>query len=393
MGKNKMKKILFIPTYTYLSTPIFSNLLNKLNGYDNLYLDVEEQFNAPMSDMDFKNRFARVIKIRLQASNNAMVKLFRMYSFIKQLKKTIKEESPSMVVTTSDLSLSVRVIKRYYSSLPIVVLQSAMIANTGLEPIFKQKILSIFFTYLPPLLSRQNYFGNEYNDNIILLWGEYFKTMIQTKSRIEIIGDITFDNFPIKRDKYLKNKLLKEHSLDKDTQIIDICTSAFSGVINKTIEENLYNIYKELIITRKKLFFIIKTHPREEQNRLTFFIDKYKPKNTTITKESLHELFKYTDIHISSFSRTALEALASNIPILSINPNNEIELEDFFKNELNEKVTSIEEMLFKIDNLLESTDEFMLLREKYIKKMLYRLDGKATDRAVAIIKEELLKNG
>ena len=393
-----MKKILFIPTYTYLSSPIFSNLLTQLEGYERIYLDVEEEFPSPKTTQNFKKQFDRVISLNIKYENKIFFsnieKLLKMNNFKNRLRKIIKEESPSVVVTTSDLSLSVRVIKKYFSNIPIVIIQSAMIANTGLERSYKQYFEYIIFNkiFSLPFIRKQNYFANEYNDMFILLWGEYFKQMIYKNQHIKLIGDITFDKFPIKKILDSKKKLSKEYDFDINCNIVTICTSAFSGLIMKSTEEKLYKIYKDFILKREDLFFIIKPHPREKENRLTKFIEKGGVKNVIISDNHLHELFEYTDIHISSFSRTALEALASEIPILSINPNNEIQLEDFFNNEINEQVRNLDEMIFKIDALLRSTDEFMRLREVYIEKMLYKLDGKATERAVGIIKKELNNN-
>lgn len=394
-----MKKILFIPTYTYLSSPIFSNLLEKLNEYENIYLDVEEQFDSEKTSREFKDKFTQVIKIESIGDKKSffskIINIFEIIKFKNELICFLKKEKPSIIITTSDLSLSVRVIKKYLPYTPIVVIQSAMISNIGLNRTFKHYLKYIIFNKVLslPIIRKQNYFGHEYNNNILLLWGDYFKKLVDNNNTIKSIGDITFDNFPIKKSLELKKELLLKYNFKEETKIITICTSAFSGIIDSNVEKKLYDIYKNIIIIKKELFFIIKPHPRNNGKELEDIFTPLKADNFIILNNHLHTLFQYTDIHISSFSRTALEALASNIPILSINPDNEIKLEDFFNNEIDEKVRSIDEMIIKIDALLDSTDKFFDLRDIYIDKMLYRLDGGATQRAVDIIKEEIEKNG
>ena len=128
----------------------------------------------------------------------------------------------------------------------------------------------------------------------------------------------------------LKEEILIGYNFNLNSKIVAICTGAFAGIASKEIVDKLYEMYLDLILRKKDIFFILKPHPRENRNKLTSFIEEMNPKNALITDRHLHEIFSYIDIHISSFSRTALEALASNIPILSVNPNNKIELEDFF---------------------------------------------------------------
>ena len=79
-----MKKILFIPTYTYLSSPIFSNLLEKLNEYENIYLDVEEQFDSEKTSREFKDKFTQVIKIESIGDKKSFFsKIINIFEIIK----------------------------------------------------------------------------------------------------------------------------------------------------------------------------------------------------------------------------------------------------------------------------------------------------------------------
>ncbi len=390
-----MKKILFIPTYTYLSSPIFSNLLPELKEFETIYLDVEDQYQCERTSSQFKSQFSKSIEFYLNANGVTSIakvmKFFKMIRYKNKLKKLIMLEGLSAIITTSDLTFSIRIIKSYFPNIPVFVIQPALFLNKGVPRKYSQRITYILFNKILriPIVSRQNYFGQEYEDFFLLLWGEYFQQMIKTNTNKRIIGDITLDNFPIKKDADAKRKLLVKHAYYVDAKIVTICTNAFESLVKKESVDKLYEIYQDLIFEYKDLFFIIKPHPRNNRKALRNIFESSKAKNCVVLDTDLHELFKYTDIHISSFSRTAIEAIASGIPVISVNPNNEILLQDFLNNQLNEQVTTSQEMHMKIEDILKNKDDYLLRGREYIQSRLYKLDGNAAKRAGDIIGSEI----
>ena len=390
-----MKKILFIPTYTYLSSPIFNNLLPKLKEFETIYLDIEDQYLCEKTSRQFKSKFSKFIDLSMNADSTTfitkIVKFFKMVRYKNRLKKLIKEELPSVIITTADLTFSIRIIKVYFPSIPIFVIQSALFVNKDIPRKTFQNISYTLFNKIMriPVVSRQNYFGQEFDDVFLLLWGDFFHKMLPNNKNIHIVGDITFDNFPIEKDLEEKRRLLKGTKFCLDTKVIIICTSVLENFTTKEVINSLYEIYTDLIIKRKDLFFIIKPHPRNDTKELRDIFESLHVDNCIVLNANLHQMFKYTDIHISTFSRTAIEAIASNIPVISVNPDNEIHLLDVLNNELNEKVTNSQEMGYKIDDIIKNRDDYLALGKKYIEDKLYRLDGNAAQRATDIIKREM----
>jgi len=390
-----MKKILFIPTYTYLSSPIFSNLLPKLKGYETIYLDIEDQYSSAKTSKNFKDQFSKSINLYMNAQGTTfrekMVKFFKMIRYMSRLKKVIEVESPSAIVTTGDLTFSLRIIKEKFPDIPIFMIQPALFTKVDtprrvfqdIEYIIFNKILKI------PIASRQNYFGQEFDDIYLLLWGEHFRNMLDNRDNCYIVGDLTLDTFPIKSNNKEKQNLLKNTKYSIDTPIVTICTSVLEGFVEKEIIEYTHKIYQNLIIEQQDLYFIIKLHPRNNGQKMRQLFESLNVENMIIKDTNLHELFTYTDIHISSFSRTAVEAIASNIPIVVVNPDNKIKLEDFFKNTLKEKVINSNEMHQKIKDILENKNSYLLLQKYYIKSKLYKIDGKSSHRASNIICENI----
>ena len=389
-----MKKILFIPTYTYLSSPIFTNLLPALKEYETIYLDVEDQYHCEKSSDQFKSQFSRSIHLHMNAENITFVakimKFFKMVRYKGRLEKLIKQEAPSAIVTTGDLTVSARILKTYFADIPLVVIQPALFAVKDIPRKYSQQIIYNVFNKIlrMPIMRKQNYFGQEYKDIILLVWGKHFEKMLPNNKNIHIVGDISFDTFPIEKSIKEKKIFLAKYGYKETTNVIVICTTV-ENIAEKSIVDNMYDIYKNLIITRQDLFFIIKPHPRNDTKELRETFESLEVDNCVVINTNLYALFKYTDIHISSFSRTAIEAVASNIPVIAVNPDNEIHLQDFLNNELNEKVTNFQEMHDKIDDILNNKDDYLALGEQYIENKLYRLDGNAAQRAADIIKREI----
>ena len=392
-----MKNILFIPTYTYLSSPIFSNLLPMLQDYNNIYLDIEEQYMCDKTSIEFQSQFNEINKINLDMNATTFIskikKFFKIKRFIKELKLFIKNIKPSIIITTSDMTLSVRVIKKYFPNIPIVVIQSGTTGNKNIPRRLVQKIQYILFNKILqiPIISNQNYFGNESNDIIVLLWGEYFKNLLVSSNNKYIIGNIVYDYFPIKKNIDIRKQILLDNYFDINTKIVALCTTPLMlGFLKKEFSFDVNRLYKEIIINRPDILFIIKPHPRNKTKDLREYFTSLNLNNIIIYDKDLFYLFQFIDLHIASFSGTSLEALASNIPIISVNPNNEIPLQDILNNELDEKVINLNELIEKVDKLLLDSSEFFKLKDEFVSKKLYKLDGKATQRAVDIIKEKIL---
>ncbi len=393
-----MKKILFIPTYTYLSSPIFTRLLSVLDEFKTIYLDIEDQFDSQYTSEKFKGLFDKSITLHLSkkfAFLGFFGKIIDTVIFKQHLIHLIAKEAPDIILTTSDMTLSIRIIKQSYPQIPIVIIQPALIQpalSLSRKEQFKHNIKYFFFNKLlkTPIVRRQRIYGLEYEDTYLLVWGKYFKNMLRREKNVYIIGDITLDNYPIRRQRSLKKEYLKRYGLSEDCPIILICTGAFKGLIDKNIERELYTNYIEWIQDRHDLFFMVKPHPREKNNLLTAFIAEKKPKNAQISEELLPKSFQYIDIHVSSFSRTSIEALASRIPTISFNPNNQVQLNNFFSRVLDITVSNIVELNGRVDIYLNDQKIFFIHKEKDIENLLYRLDGNAAMRAKRVIKQEIL---
>ncbi len=401
------KKILFIPTYTYLTSPIYEELLSKLDDFEVTYLeklyinnDANDQLRCKGVSKKFKEKFFRYIELELDTKEDKFYSKIRnffiLYKFQKNLKNIIKNIKPDIIVTGSDIKLSVRSIKKYFPNLPIIILQTAPTANGNCLLSLQEKIKYIIFNKIFGLcfFAKQKCIFKEYSDTYILLWGEYFKSGVGNNhdiSKVKIVGNIKFDKFALinTKSKESKKKFFKINNIKGFSSVVTICTNSIIN-LEVAIIQSVMDLYIKIILENKNIFFVIKPHPREDINKIEQIFQSEKLENMLVTTSELYDVYKYTDVHISSFSTTASEAMAAGIPIIIVNPNNMIKA-DFYSNDIGEHVTNFAQLNDILSKTLsiEYQDNFFKKREIYGKKLFYKLDGKASERVKDIIVDTL----
>jgi UDP-N-acetylglucosamine 2-epimerase len=89
---------------------------------------------------------------------------------------------------------------------------------------------------------------------------------------------------------------------------------------------------------------------------------------------------------ITRVSTAAIEAVAMNKPVIVLNLSGEPDPVEYVKEGVAYGVYNRDNLEQAILKLLEE-DSLSKSREQYIKKYLYKIDGKATERVVDIIKD------
>lgn len=431
MGGGSKGKLLFIPTYNYLSNPLFFNLSPKLSEYSLVYFDTEEfrkthilegsvlsVVSNPINQDEIKEirrNFDEYYKVELPKyflPRNLsrifsefdkiieQIKVFKKYC--QKVYETVNEINPLAIVSTSDLSISLKISQKWAKEncVPFILLQPSFFdieekENHNILEMFKyvffNKILRI------PRIRRQSAWGNEDEENYVIVWGDYFKNLFNRKPiyhHVYALGSPKFSSYF--RNDYknegLRKKIFHELKINSDKKIITICTEAFESMVNGPALTQLNNIYKAIIKGRPALFFIIKLHPREN---IEFYQDIFEDAKTTnykiVKNISLYDVYRITDVQISVMSASSFEAVVAGIPIILVNPDNKIKLKDhFFENRIELRARNFNELLLAIDNALSNEykdKEFNIKREGYLKEMIHRLDDKAEDRIANVIKE------
>jgi glycosyltransferase involved in cell wall biosynthesis len=132
----------------------------------------------------------------------------------------------------------------------------------------------------------------------------------------------------------------------------------------------------------------IKPHPIETD--LSIYSPLTQRNNVVLSKDiDLYKLLSACDLIITKASTTAMEAAALNKPIIVLNLTGEQDVIDYVKEGIALGVYDEKELPIAVKKLLENDDILRSQREEYIKKYLYSMDGKSSQRVAMFIKELL----
>lgn len=407
------KTIVFIPTYYYLSHPLFFRIVKKFSDYKKVYFNTKDSVSWKYNKKGIKknevlkwfdNYYEVDKELDSKNSNSNKLQIFLKHKkYISNIKNVLSEIKPAAIITTSDMSYSARICNQWANknNVPIIIIQPSFLnfgesnyncnLNHRTKYLLFNKILNI------PLYRRQTLFGNENKNNYLFLWGDYFKKFYKDKeiyNNIFLTGNPVFDRCN-EVNKENKENIYKQFDFLKDKQIITVCTENIDDICGVDIFSRLIDIYKRAIINSGELFFVIKVHPRENIGKYNKAFKDLNKNNYKIVKDvNLYDLYKITDVQVSVMSYSSFEAVVLGIPMVLVNPDNKIKFFDFFNNEVELKAKTAEELSKHLRRCLteEYKNEFKLKRKKYLDSRLGYLDGKSGERVVEKI-EELIMRG
>jgi len=408
------KTIVFIPTYYYLSHPLFSRIVENFSDYEKVYFNTKDLVSWKYNKEGIKKNevlkwFDKYYEVNKELdsknSNSNKLQIFLKHKkYISHIKNVLSEIKPAAIITTSDMSYSARICNQWANrnSVPIIIIQPSFLnfGESNYNYNLKHRIKYLLFNKILniPLYRRQPLFGNENKNNYLFLWGDYFKKFYKNKEKynnIFLTGNPVFDRCN-EVNKENKENIYKQFGFLKDRQIITICTENIDDIYSVDVFTRLIDIYKGAIINNEELFFVIKVHPRENIEKYNKAFKDLNKNNYKIIKDvNLYDLYKITDVQVSVMSYSSFEAVVLGIPIVLVNPDNKIKFFDFFNNEVELKANTAEELNECIQYAL--TDEykeiFVKKRKDYLQSRLYALDGKSGERVVKRIEEIIMKRG
>lgn len=404
------EKIVFIPTFYYLSHPLFFSVVEKFSDYEKVYFNTKDpvswdynkkgiQKEEVLNYFDNYYEVDKEIDYKNSKQHNKLQRFFENKKYIKNIKDILNEIKPTAIITTSDMSYSARICKQWANkiNISVIIIQPSFLDFKITDYNLKKKIKYLLFNKILniPLYSRQVCFGNENRNNYLFLWGEYFKNYYVGKTiynNIYITGNPAFDKYftDYKKENANFHDML---GIPADKKVITICTQPVNVTFGVDAFTCLIDLYKEVIADNKELFFVIKVHPREDIEKYNKAFRDLDKSNYKIVKDmNLYDLYKITDVQVSVSSYSSFEAVVLGIPIILVNPENKLKLFDYFNNEIELKANMAEELSKHLRRCLteEYRDEFKIKREKYLKSRLYSLDEKSGERVVKKM-EEIIK--
>ncbi|HEX2787462.1 MAG TPA: CDP-glycerol glycerophosphotransferase family protein [Ignavibacteria bacterium] len=387
MGK---KRILYIPNLSYLANPVFFSVIKHLPDFQNIYFDAdyykeyENSANRLANDQQAMQLFDEYYRI----DKNDKINFKSENEEINFIKNKIEGLKPDAFVTISDKTFVYKICTAYFPDIPIFVIQTCAIKNSFPGISFKQKLASLIKNNSFRL--KNNIPFAEDTISYKLIWSKFWvrDKSVYDENKFFETGNPGYDALflnPLQKHENLK----KQFGIDEDKKVILITLTK-----KRTIGEEKFNkfldIYSEVIKKNENIFFIIKPHPLENPEYLNKKFNVNEAKNLKIIfEEKLENLFKISDLLISSWSVTVYEALINNIPAIVLNPQNEFDIKTFTPDAENIDIAAddkslnalIHQSLFNLNY-----SKFTERKNNFLKKVLTIIDGSSGKLASDIIR-------
>ena len=214
------------------------------------------------------------------------------------------------------------------------------------------------------------------------------------KEKLFIFGlplfDKLYNKFSSLRSKEeIQNEIIKKYNLKQVKKIILLVTSHQEDYMRKLVFSSVVNAIKK----HPEYTLIIKLHPLEEIRFYQDILVNFKDYHPLILKDvDLHELIIASDLIIGRDTGALIEAILLRKIVISLSYQSNL---DFFNiKEFNvaltvyqpEKLEGVIENVLVDNNIL---DKLNTARENYIEALLYKFDGKASNRIKDFLSNKL----
>ena len=305
--------------------------------------------------------------------------------FIEVMKRVIDAEKPDIIVAACEYGAYGRsaVVEGRLRGILTVGIQHGVITPTHFDYRYAAHEMSIKLAPNHcPITDKTVVYGTYHKDILAGLCG-------YPEDSVVVTGQPRYNVLYYADKIYDKEKIFRKYNINLEHKII-LWTTQCHGLSD---EENIKNfkVIFETMQNLKDTTLIIKQHPREGKRytkMIRNYLEKYKT-NAIITPNDsdTYELLFVCDIMVTRHSTTAMEAVALNKPVVTLNLSGEPDLVEYVKEGVALGVYKEENLKPAIEKLLKDDSELARNRAKYIEKYLYKTDGKATERVVNLIGE------
>lgn len=395
--------VLFIPTYHYLSAPVFREIVPRLNDCRCVYCDLQDPLSWPVNREAYQpsalqEQYHTIIPGPLADSQNPPKGLRGIQSYSRSIRRILDTLQPDMVVTSGDTHLSSAAVNQWcrQHNRFFVVIQPSFLnfhPAPGISIIERIRHLAARFLFGVALPRPDLLFGarDVFPRKRLLLWGDYFKEHYQN---LKIFPQILLTGNPFPLNSAEKKSSPPLVALRKQVQgrpVVTLCTQDVEFLYGAEFMDSLGKMFQTLIRQNQDLFFIIKPHPRENQDRYVKLTRDLNQDNFSIVKDlSLQEIYQISSLQISNLSFSSFEAVLQGIPIILINPGNTITQNDFFQNRIEMRADNYEDLIRAIRSGL-SAEYLSLFREKRQAYLEYMLGGEQS-RLLSVLRILLLQS-
>lgn len=200
-----------------------------------------------------------------------------------------------------------------------------------------------------------------------------------------VTGQPRYDVLAKKEGMLSREEMYRKLGIGKKKKIIVLATQV--PECDEKVVRAVYNAVKDM----NDCVLVVKLHPAERTDAMYQRVRKETGiKNILIGKDiNLYGLLNASELMMTVFSTTALEAMMLDKPVITINLTGEPDLMPYAKSGAALGVydgKDLKDAIEKILNNKKTQQRLKKAREKFVYGMVYKMDGKASERVVGLIK-------
>lgn len=313
----------------------------------------------------------------ISIKNKFLSLIFWTIQEVEMLNYLIEEEKPSLIVVLNELEMFGRIVVGVAKSkeIPTLYIQHGAISR---HP-----------SYLPVFADKMATWGPQTKELLVELGSDH--------SRIEVTGCPAYDRL---LNWKVNERIYQILNLDKDKGIVVLATQPSGFEVKK---EHSIRVIRGVISAMKNFpdkQLVLKLHPDEYGFMHERIIREMNAKNVRICKHRLvsyklniFDVLKISDLLITQFSTTAIEAIILDKPVITINLTGKPDVMPYAKSGAAIGVYKEEDIEKVIDDALNNKkvrDKLAENRKKFVYDFNFKNDGKASERVVDLI-ENMIK--
>jgi len=230
--------------------------------------------------------------------------------------------------------------------------------------------------------------------NMTAVFGPYYRDLLTRlcgypENAVVVTGQPRCDRLFSAKKIYSRESFLERHGIVSSNKVILWTTQCH--VLG--VEENSRNLKAVISAIRemKDTTLIIKEHPGE-RGRYRTMIERYLHEQNVDAillsgNADTYELLFTCNLLVTKYSTTAMEAVAMGRPVIILDLNSKVASAaiDYVEEGVALGVHEENALRPAIERLVSGDTELSSSRKRFVKKYLYRIDGKASERLIGLV--------
>lgn len=305
--------------------------------------------------------------------------------FISMAEAMLERVRPAVLVIENEYSVFERalIVAAKRKNIPCVAIQHGVIHESHKGYIYQAGEISPDLSVRAPFVPTAD---------VTAVYGQYHKDLLTQvggypENAVVVTGQPRYDRMIDLNSRSVRSELMERWNLDPSKKIV-LWTTQCHGISDSENELNFQTVFDSISLI-ENVQLIIKQHPGEPKRYDTMIrehLRKYSIDVHFVAKDSdTLGLLAICDLVLLLHSTVGLEAVALQKPLIVMNLGGQPDIVNYVQEGVACGVYRPEDLKPTIEQLLHDDSCLARNREEFIQKYLYRIDGKAAERVVALI--------